>query len=119
VLRSRNIDPPARFRECPEFLEREQVKYDDPAPGHWLSYRMSAAVWFQPDLPEVAIPRQMLHEILRLIAELWPPPPQRQRETLNGCIRERPTGVPRPDATENSQISPSIIRMKSPAAIAM
>jgi hypothetical protein len=34
-------------------------------------------------MAEVAIPRQMFQEILRLIAELRPQPPQRQHETFD------------------------------------
>jgi hypothetical protein len=59
-------------------------------------------------MAEVAIPRQMFQEILRLIAELRPqrhPPP---RETPI-VTQEHPTGGVRLNASENSQINPSTI----------
>jgi hypothetical protein len=61
-------------------------------------------------ISEVAIPRQMFQEILRLIAELRPQPPPApgQREAARwSCVQEQSTGGVRPNASENSQISPS------------
>jgi len=64
--------------------------------GRYVAFQMT----------EDAIPRQMFQEILRLIAELRPQPPQRQPETLNGhafrrnrkgaspCQGQSPDGIP-------------------------
>jgi hypothetical protein len=57
-------------------------------------------------MAEVAIPRQMFQEILRVIAKLRPQPPQRQHEILDG-MQVQPTGAIRQNADENSQIGRS------------
>jgi hypothetical protein len=56
-------------------------------------------------MAEVAI--QMFQEILRLIAELRPQPHPRQHEAFDcHAFKPQSTGGMRPDASENSQISP-------------
>src|SRR6266542_3797824 len=50
-------------------------------------------------MAEVAIPRQMFQEILRLIAELRPqPPPAPARHVRWACVQEQPTGGVCPNA---------------------
>jgi len=50
-------------------------------------------------MAEVAIPRQMFQEILRLIAELWPqPPPAPALSVRLSRVQEQSTGGMRPDA---------------------
>jgi hypothetical protein len=59
-------------------------------------------------MAEVAIPRQMFQEILRLIAELRPhPPPAPARGVRWLCIQELQMGGVRPNARENGRNSPS------------
>jgi len=53
-------------------------------------------------MAEVAITRQMFHEILRVIAELLPKPrPAPASDRRCSCVREHLTGVLRPDTKEN------------------
>ena len=61
--------------------------------GRYVAFQMA----------EVAIPRQMFQEILRLIAELRPQPPPARLS----CVHKQSTGGVRPNASENSQISHS------------
>ena len=58
---------------------------------------------------EVAIPRQMFQEVLRLIAELRPQPPSSACVTRRSShIQEHPTGGVRSNASENNQINPRL-----------
>jgi hypothetical protein len=64
-----------------EFLEAEQIKYAIRLPANRIlpdriGYLPKRAVGRPSnEVTEVVIPRQVLQEILRLIAELRPPPP--------------------------------------------
>ena len=64
--------------------------------GRYLVFQMA----------EVAIPRQMFQEILRLIGELRPqPPPRASMRRPCSCVHHQTTGGVRPNARENDQIS--------------
>src|ERR1700752_4029680 len=66
--------------------------------GRYVAFQMA----------EVAIPRQMFQEILRLIAELRPqPPPAPAGDVRWSCIQQQQTEGVRPNARENGQIRPS------------
>jgi len=53
-------------------------------------------------------PRQMFQEVLRLIAELRPPPPPAPAKGVRwSCIQQEPTGGVRPNAREDGQSRPS------------
>ena len=68
-------------------------------------------------MAEVAIPRQMFQEILRLIAELRPQPPPAPASSVRlSRVQAQSTGGMRPDASENSQINPSTIVRAARAA---
>jgi hypothetical protein len=65
--------------------------------GRYVAFQMA----------EVAIPRQMFQEILRLIAELRPqPPPAPARDARWSCVQKQPTGGVRPNAMENGPDRP-------------
>src|SRR5262249_6788516 len=65
--------------------------------GRYVAFQMA----------EVAIPRQMFQEILRLIAELRPKlPPAPARDDRWSCVQEHLTGGSRPDA-EKKKTTPA------------
>jgi hypothetical protein len=59
--------------------------------GRYVAFQMA----------EVAIPRQMFQEILRLIAELGRSHHQHQRDVRWSCIQQQSTEGVRPNAREN------------------
>ena len=74
--------------------------------AHYTTRQHGRYVIFQ--MAEVAIPRQMFQEILRLIAELRPHlPPAPARGVRWLCIQELQMGGVRPNARENGRNSPS------------
>src|SRR4029078_6136070 len=66
--------------------------------GRYVAFQMA----------EVAIPRQVFQEILRLIAELRSqPPPAPASDARWSCTQEQQTRGARANASENEQISPT------------
>src|SRR5262249_27955274 len=66
--------------------------------GRYVAFQMA----------EVAIPRQMFQEILRLIAELRPqPPPALAQDVRWSCVQGQQTGGVRPYVRKNRQMRPS------------
>ena len=66
--------------------------------GRYVAFQMA----------EVAIPRQMFQEILRLIGTAAAAAPPRQHETPMLMRSPQTAGGARPNASENDQISPTI-----------
>jgi hypothetical protein len=69
---------------------------------------MKTGVMSPFQMANVAIPRQMFQEALRLVAELQPhPPPTPARNIRGSCVQEQQRAGVRLNARENGQINPS------------